>query len=165
MKSLLLVLAMLFTFSTSANAQFLNTYQWKSRLVLIFTPAPDDPLFERQMRLLAERREDFEERDVIFIAMTPEGNHENTGFFLDESLSRQYYEHFSPYQYQFEMILVGLDGTEKFRATNTVTPSSILLELIDGMPMRQREVLKGYGNKSMISGQQNDRQINKRRKH
>ncbi len=48
------------------------------------------------------------------------------------------------------MILVGLDGTEKFRAKNTVTPVSVLLTLIDDMPMRRREIIQGYGNDSQI---------------
>ena len=49
-----------------------------------------------------------------------------------------------------ELLLVGLDGEEKYRAKNTLTPVSILLELIDGMPMRQQEIREGFGNESQI---------------
>jgi len=152
MKPLLITLILLFTAPTMMSAQFLNAYQWKSRLVLLFTPSPEDPLFLKQMSLLAEESERFEERNVVFIPITPNGKYENTGRFPDESTSRQYYQHFSPNENLFEMVVVGLDGTEKLRARNTVTPPSILFELIDGMPMRQQEILQGYGNKSQIDG-------------
>ena len=50
---------------------------------------------------------------------------------------------------------MGLDGEEKFRARNAVTPVSVILELIDGMPMRQQEVIQGYGNESQIHSNEN----------
>ncbi|WP_197493987.1 DUF4174 domain-containing protein [Lewinella sp. 4G2] len=149
MKSICLSIALLFCFSSAVEGQSLNEFQWKSRLVLLFTPDPGDPLFEEQVRLLYLQREAFEERDVKFMWITPDGKFENTGRFLDESFARQYYERFDPRQYEFTMILVGMDGNEKFRATNRLTPASVLVEMIDGMPMRQREILQGYGNKSM----------------
>ena len=49
--------------------------------------------------------------------------------------------------FQVELVLVGMDGDEKYRAKNVITPVSVLLELIDGMPMRRRELRQGYGNK------------------
>jgi hypothetical protein len=152
MKPLLISLALLLTTPAMMDAQFLNTYQWKSRLVLLFTPSPDDPLFLQQMSLLAEQSEAFEERDVLFISITPNGEYENTGRFLEESLARQYHQHFSPDKNQFELIVVGLDSTEKLRARNTLTPPSVLLELIDGMPMRRQELRQGYGNKRQTNG-------------
>lgn len=157
MKALLLFAALFFAMPTDLDAQFLNEYRWKSRLIVVFTPAPDDPVFVRQMRLLQERREDFEERNVVFLMITPEGKHENTGLFLDEAASRRYYEYFGAAQYQLEMVLVGLDGTEKLRTKNRVTAPSIFLEAIDGMPMRQRELLQGNTNKSQIGGKDKTR--------
>lgn len=137
--------------------QSLNNYLWKSRLVLLFTPAPDDPMFERQVRLLQEQVDALEERNVVFIFITPDGKFENTGRFLAEADARKFYDKFGAAQYHFEMILVGLDGTEKFRAKNRITPPSVLLELIDGMPMRRRELLQGYGNQSKIGGDEDHR--------
>ncbi len=83
----------------------------------------------------------------------PGGEQENTGIFLDESASTYYYDRFSVEPYQLELILVGLDGHEKFRARNSVTPASVLIELIDSMPMRQREIRQGYDTKSQINGE------------
>ena len=39
MKALFLLFAIFSLLPTSAHAQFLNEYQWKSRLVLVFTPS------------------------------------------------------------------------------------------------------------------------------
>ena len=148
MKPFLMMLALWFAASTLATAQSLNQFQWKSRLVLLFTPDPGDPMFEEQARLLRTQNEAFQERDAVFMFITPEGKFENTGIFLDESMSRQYYERFSPNQYEFTMILVGYDGEEKYRAANRLTPPSVLINLIDNMPMRRRELLQGDGNES-----------------
>ena len=150
MKAFLFTVALLFAFSASGEAQFLNRFQWKSRLVILFTPSPSDPLFERQVGLLRSQTDAFEERNVVFMFVTPDGDHENTTIFLDQTAARQLYDHFNPYAYQFEMVLVGLDGNEKFRSANRVTAPSVLLEMIDAMPMRRREILRGYGNKSQI---------------
>lgn len=163
MKALILFAALFFFVPADADAQFLNEFRWKSRLVLVFTPSPSDPLFVRQMQLLQEAKKDFEDRNVVFMMITPDGTHENTGLFLDEAASRQYYEYFGVAQYQMEMILVGLDGTEKLRAKNKVTAPSVLLQAIDGMPMRQRQLLQGETNKSQIESQ-DGRVVTKRRR-
>lgn len=145
MKPLLLTLAILFTIPTMLDAQSLDTYRWKSRLILLFTPTPENPLYVEQMRLLKAQSAEFEERDVLFIALTPQGKYDETGCVSDESLARQYYQHFKPAEEQFELILVGLDSGEKLRAQNTLTQSFVLLELIDGMPMRRQQIRRGNG--------------------
>lgn len=164
MKPIVFSLVLLFSVSATAVAQSLNNYLWKSRLVLLFTPEPDDPMFERQVKLLLTQTEAFEERDVIFMFITPDGKFENTGRFLAEADARKFYDKFSVAQYQLELVLVGLDGTEKFRAKNRITPPSVLLELIDGMPMRKRELLQGYGNRSKV-GENEKPPVKSRRKY
>lgn len=139
-----------FCLTAGAEAQLLNRFQWKSRVVVVFTPDETDPMFEEQFRLLRAANDQFEQRNVVFIFATPGGNHENMGIFLDEAAALNWYDYFNPYEYQMELVLVGLDGTEKYRARNRLTPASILLNLIDGMPLRQAEIMQGYQNKSMI---------------
>jgi len=163
MKALILTIAALFSFTTLATAQSLSEFRWKSRPVLMFTPSPDDPNFQRQVALFADAAEELAEREIKVIFITPDGKFENTGRFLDEATSRRYYEMFSVAQYQFEMVLVGYDGYEKFRAKNRVTPPSIITNLIDGMPMRKRELLQGYNNESTV-GDTDSRVVNKRRR-
>ncbi len=132
-------------------AQSLTEFRWKSRVILVFAPSLEDPLFLKQYAALTAAQEELRERKIVIMMVTPEGVHENTGVFLPESSSEYFYDQFSAQPYQLELSLVGLDGTEKFRAKNTVTPVSVLLELVDGMPMRQREMLQGTGNRSQIN--------------
>ncbi|MGB3798169.1 MAG: DUF4174 domain-containing protein [Lewinella sp.] len=132
-------------------AQSLTEFQWKSRVIVVFAPSLDDPLFLKQYAALTEAQEELRERRIVIMMVTPEGVHENTSLFLPESSSEYFYDQFSAQPYQLELSLVGLDGTEKFRAKNTVTPVSVLLELVDGMPMRQRELQQGTGNRSQIN--------------
>ncbi len=150
MKSLLLSLALIGSLCTCVRAQSLDAFRWKSRPLIFFTPSADDPLFQEQYQAFADMEEAFSERNIKILFITPEGNRENTGLFLDESQSEWYYNHFDPQPYQFELVLVGLDGHEKFRGRNTVTPPSVILGMIDRMPMRRREILQGTGTKSML---------------
>ncbi|MEO0734322.1 MAG: DUF4174 domain-containing protein [Bacteroidota bacterium] len=147
MKHTVIYLLIICGLSTELSAQFLDTYQWRSRLILLFTPAADDPLFERQVGLLRDEVDELRERDVTVLWITPDGDRENTGLFLQQSLAQQYYDHFSPRRDIFELILVGLDGTEKYRASNKDTPPSVLFNLIDEMPMRRQELRQEYRNK------------------
>lgn len=160
MKALLLSLVLLICSSVTLEAQSLNSYRWKSRLILLFTPTPDDPMFERQVKLLYGQNEEFEERNVVFMFITPDGKFENTGRFLQEADARKMYRKFGAEQFQFELVLVGLDGYEKFRAKNRITPPSVLMNLIDEMPMRAREI-RGRGNRSRV-GKKDGNQPKKR---
>lgn len=149
MKVLLLSIALIFCLPTTVEAQSLNSYRWKSRLVLLFTPSPDDPMFERQVRLLLGQNEEFEDRNVVFMFITPDGKFENTGRFLKQADAQKMYQKFGAERFQLEMVLVGLDGHEKFRAENRITPPSVLMNLIDEMPMRASE-LRGRSNRSQV---------------
>lgn len=163
MKPLLPLLLFLLPMMTAA--QSLPEYRWTSRVLVLFAPDIDDPLFLKQQALLSEASEELREREVIVLMATPHGDHENTGLFMPESSSEYFYEYFGAEPYQLEMALVGLDGSEKFRAKNQVTPVSVLLELIDGMPMRQRELRQGFGNKTSINSKDPTEDIPDGRKH
>ena len=135
----------------AVQAQSLNEFQWKSRVIVLFTPAADDPLFQEQRALLMRATDELRERQVVLLTVTPGGDQENTGIFLKESASDYFYDQFSASPQQMELSLVGLDGEEKYRAKNEVTPVSVIFELIDSMPMRQRKLRQGSGNESSIN--------------
>lgn len=145
------LLALFMLLPLTGQTQSLEDFLWRSRLIVVFTPTAEDPLFIEQYRLLMDAVEPLRERQVQVILVTPGGDLENSGIFLQEAESDYYYDYFSAKPYQLELSLVGFDGNEKFRAKNSVTPVSVLTELIDSMPMRQRELRRGYGNKSNIN--------------
>lgn len=127
------------------EGQTLDSYRWKSRLVLLFTPAPDSPVFLEQVRLLEESAAALTERKVVVIRITPAKQHGNAAEFLDKANSLSYYERFKPQAEQFELILVGLDGSEKLRKRNITVPVSDINDLIDTMPMRRQELRRNGG--------------------
>ncbi len=97
-------------------------------------------MFERQVSLLLGQKEEFEDRKVVFLFITPDDDFENTHRFLNAADAKKMYQKFGAKPFQFEMVLVGLDGYEKFRAKNRITPPSALINLIDKMPMRANEL-------------------------
>ena len=99
----------------------LDALRWQARPVIVFAEAGDRRLGEQLVRLadsavgLADRRVivivDDGSRDALRTRFAPDG---------------------------FTVILVGLDGGEKFRAGSVVDPAT-LDALIDAMPMRRRD--------------------------
>ena len=89
-----------------------------------------------------------EDRQLITIFIAPDGHLENTQQFLKAELSEYYYEHFGVDDRLFTLILVGLDGTEKYRSVGRAIAPGILYDIIDEMPMRRAQLRrrdKGYG--------------------
>ena len=98
----------------------LAAWRWTARPILIFA-APDDPRLADQATRLAAQASALEERRAIVIVETrPDG---------------PLVERFRPDG--FTVILIGLDGGEKFRA-GAVTDPEAFDALIDAMPMRRR---------------------------
>lgn len=143
--SVLLILSLI---PLGMKAQSLENFRWKNRVLLLFTPQPDDPLFQQQYQLIQQSVEELADRQTVLFLVNPEGYLENSKIFVQRSESELLYDRYSVQPHQFEMVLVGLDGGEKYRAKNVVTPVSVILQLIDEMPMRKRELRQGYGNKS-----------------
>jgi hypothetical protein len=99
----------------------IEALRWEKRPVLVFATA-GDPRIDRQLTLFRQNAADMVERRNVVVVDTGEGG----------SLRAR----FAPSG--FTVVLVGLDGGEKFRTTEVVSPDT-LEGLIDGMPMRQRE--------------------------
>jgi len=106
-----------------AAADGIDDLRWQARPVIVFSDTRDRPELVEQMRLFESARAAFEERKVQVIVDTDPGS----------ALRMR----FRPST--FTVILVGLDGGEKFRQDGVVQPET-LNALIDGMPMRRREM-------------------------
>lgn len=100
-------------------------FLWKNRLVIVFADSPNDPQFVEQMRLLADRPEALEERDVIVLTDTdPAGRSAMRLKFRPRG---------------FMLLLLSKDGTIYLRKP---LPWDVreLTRSIDKMPLRQQEV-------------------------
>ncbi len=104
----------------------LAAYRWKNRVLLVFAPRTDAPALAEQRRFIEGEKAGFRERDLVVLELT-DGT-------KADALRRQ----FNVRPDDFTVILIGKDGGGKLRKTASVTPKE-LFELIDSMPMRQRE--------------------------
>jgi hypothetical protein len=122
----------------------LNTYQWKNRLLLVFAPSENSPAYHRQMQLFQGQQAGFKERDLLLVELLTESTSRAYGQTLDDARARsqsvrEARSRFHVAPQDFQVILVGKDGTAKRRESNPIQPEVIFNE-IDAMPMRQREM-------------------------
>lgn len=131
-------LSLLLFFSVlSVKSQDLNSYRWNNRLFIILSDNPNSPEVRRQMSLFVNDSLALKERKLLLLQVFP------TYYLLgsDNVVRRQSGEVYFDYRTEkkpFEVILIGLDGNEKFRKSEVAIPSDIYA-LIDGMPMRRYE--------------------------
>lgn len=97
----------------------LREHLWQSRPILIFADR-DDPRLAEQIALLEHHQPDLADRRNVVIVDAEPGSELRRRFTPDG----------------FTVILIGLDGGEKFRSGEVTDPGT-LSALIDTMPMRQ----------------------------
>lgn len=116
----------------------LDAYKWKKRLLLVFAPK-EDAAYQRQMQLFAGQQAGFKERDLLVVQLLAEGTSRIDGQTIDAGLATEIRKRFNVEQQEFQLNLVGKDGTSKRRDQAPVPPVVIFNE-IDAMPMRQQEM-------------------------
>ncbi|GAX38572.1 DUF4174 domain-containing protein [Nodularia sp. NIES-3585] len=120
----------------------LNSYQWKNRLLLVFAPSENSPDYKRQMQLLKGQEAGFPERDLLLIEVFTEGTSRALGKTLDQADVDSIRKQFNINPQEFQTVLVGKDGKSKRRDQKPVLPE-VIFQVIDAMPMRQREMHRG----------------------
>ena len=116
--------------------------RWRHRVVLLLADHPGDPALRAQSALLNEARADLTERDTLLITATTtvEIDGRASPAPTPDALRRAY----APDSTGFAVALIGKDGGVKLRIADPV-PARDILDLIDSMPMRQREMREGAG--------------------
>ena len=131
-----------FTAMTSAFADQnpLAAYQWQNRIVLLYAQKQNDERLRSQRESLLQHQDALADRELVVLRVTedepPEAVFENisgSGFFGN------LIDFFDLGQDDFTLLFIGKDGTEKLRR-NKVTEPREIFDLIDSMPMRQREM-------------------------
>ncbi|TXN55830.1 DUF4174 domain-containing protein [Methylobacterium sp. WL18] len=96
----------------------LDAYRWRSRVLVLSAPDPDDP------DLRAQRAE----RDLVVLEAVGDG-----------AAARALRAHLSLPAGEFRAVLVGKDGGAKLTEAAPIPPEK-LFATIDAMPMRQGEI-------------------------
>jgi hypothetical protein len=117
----------------------LKYYQWKQRVLLVFTPDATQPLLQQQLNEINQDKTGYSERDLVVIriyATTMEIGEEKPG--VSSAVVQQLRTEFQVDADAFCVILLGKDGGEKLRSTKVI-PTRKLFDVIDAMPMRKNE--------------------------
>jgi hypothetical protein len=138
----LTLLASALGLATSAHAapDDLGRYQWKSRVLVIFSAA-SSPQFDKQRQVIAAQQPALADRDLVVLVVDGKtvsplfGNADG----LRAEAVRADVE--GPSGKSFQVVLVGKDGLVKLRQNSAVSGPQ-LFGLIDAMPMRAREIQK-----------------------
>lgn len=108
-------------------------YKWKNRPLLVFAPSAEHAAYREQIRRVNAHRAGFNERDMVIVAVLAQEARR------DAAADRALRSRFRVGTDDFVVILIGKDGTAKDRWTEPA-PMDEVFRLIDGMPMRRREM-------------------------
>lgn len=118
-------------------SQTMENHLWKQRVLLIYTEDKNSADYQQQISLLEKEIEELKERKLVVYNFT------KTDFLVNfESAwknSNELFTKFNPNKATFKIWLIGLDGGIKL-AQPTVLSKEKLFAIIDGMPMRKREI-------------------------
>ena len=117
----------------------LKAYQWKNRVLILFAPCEDDPVYQSFKEQLERRKQEVQERDLLIFHVPETGEGRVAHLPLNREQVLFLRKTFSIKPGQLIVILIGKDGEVKIRKEIPGELSEILL-LIDAMPMRQQEM-------------------------
>ncbi|MFB6273608.1 MAG: DUF4174 domain-containing protein [Salinibacter sp.] len=127
-----------------------DDHHWEHRLLFVFAPSDTSDALAQQESAIEGHDPGFQDRDLLLltVAGSGQGTHRSVPGAESQPLTkasvRRLRERFDVPADSFRVILVGKDGTEKRRDAEPVTARSIL-DTIDAMPMRQREMRESSG--------------------
>ncbi|ADR20109.1 hypothetical protein MATR_22780 [Marivirga tractuosa] len=128
-----------------AQAQItsLDDFQWKNRLLIIYTADQKSTQLDKQLAEITRNKEGYNERDLKVIILKNQKVeiwNSNKNHLLDfhQIIKELNIEEKQPLQ----NLLIGKDGGVKLKSNSTISNEK-LFRIIDAMPMRQREMRDG----------------------
>ena len=137
-----LLLLVVITMAAQADGQDkirLKDYQWKNRLILVFSPSPEDTEYKALEKDIAVQAEEIIDRDILVFHILETGEIKLGESSLQTGAGDYLRRNFSISPGAFTVLLIGKDGGVKLRREGRVELDEIF-SLIDTMPMRQREM-------------------------
>ncbi|WP_422743388.1 DUF4174 domain-containing protein [Mycobacterium sp. WMMD1722] len=128
----------------TAAATELDDYLWQRRPLLLFAPTDRDPRLAETLNRIEVDRCDVDDRDMVIGVVVTEGTSTLDGRALSADQSRRLKDRYAIDDSAFTAVLIGKDGGEKLRIDD-VPDLHTVYAVIDGMPMRSREMTDGPG--------------------
>lgn len=119
--------------------ELFEDYLWQNRLVLVFSPRADNGQLLRQREILAEAAEGLKDREIVNWEFVYLDSVNVDGKQKVHLSTNPFYSEYDVAYRDFTFILIGKDGEVKMRENKPVEAEK-LFEIIDAMPMRQREM-------------------------
>lgn len=128
----------------AAAADELGDYRWERRPLIVFAPTGSDPRLVDTLGRVEASRCDFLDRDMVLGVVVTEGNSTVDGRVVNDDEAQRLRTQYGIGDDAFSVLLIGKDGGEKLRV-NEVPDLEAVYAVIDGMPMRSREMSEGPG--------------------
>ncbi len=139
---LLVLLSM--TIPQNSTAQGLDDYQWKNRIVLLVDASADTDALQSQLAELTSDKKALKERDILIFRVTPDAVYAADGS-PSKLNGKKIYDDCGLDSEFTGTLLIGKDGGVKLKRPFVVSTQEIF-DLIDGMPMRKREMRESGKN-------------------
>lgn len=145
LKAILLAMLMVSVLSIGSSRNSLalsldlSQFQWKNRLLFLFAPSRDHPLFNKLHQSLLFQEAEVADRDLIIFEILESGPSSMNKNDLDPQTAQSLRKKFDTPLGKFTVILVGKDGGVKLKR-QAQTQLTDIFALIDSMPMRQEEM-------------------------
>lgn len=118
--------------------------RWQNRPLLVFAASADDAKLRELRTELARAAPELRDRDMVLIEVIGAAQASLDGAALPEGTAADLRRHFEVPAQALTLILVGKDGGEKLRASDRWDLAEVFA-LVDGMPMRRRELRERGG--------------------
>lgn len=140
-KALIIFAFMLLTTScTRADVgDAFERYLWQNRILLVFAPRLNNSDFQQQISALEKAQDELKERDIVLWSFVNLEQVIGQSEHKAHLSTNPFYKEFDVNRRDFAVILIGKDGEEKLRQ-NKALKIETLLDTIDAMPMRRREI-------------------------
>ncbi len=117
----------------------LEQFQWKNRLLFLFAPDDENPIFKKFQNEIKSQTAEVEDRDLVVFEVLEKGPSRVNRTQLERQVADSMRNRFNVPRHKFTLILIGKDGGTKLKR-HAQTDLKEVFELIDSMPMRQKEM-------------------------
>lgn len=124
----------------NAQSLFTESLQWKNRVVLVFAPSTNSQDYNKQFNQYKNHKAAWEERDLVFYTILPDQIMNSDLQIVHNNKAEKLREQYDIESGQVTFVLLGKDGGVKLKEVNKHIENQQLFALIDGMPMRRREM-------------------------
>lgn len=135
----LVLIALVFCVPEDAMPMDLDQFQWKNRLLFLFAPDDENLIFKKFQTEIKSQTAEVEDRDLVVFEVLEKGLSRMNRTQLERQVADSMRNRFKAPRQKFTLILVGKDGGTKLKR-HAQTSLKEVFELIDSMPMRQKEM-------------------------